>query len=137
MLRAFSYLLWAVPLAFVLTTSSCSRSELSGKTHEEMVAEGHKLYERNDCGKCHGPKGHGDGPTTKTVHFSPRDFRDASAFVNGYSVDRIARTIGTGVGSGDQSMPSYSSLSKDDRKLLAVFVMSLREDSESVKEKAE
>ena len=97
---------------------------------DEQLADGRGLYEANGCATCHGPEGHGDGPVSKTLHSSPRDFRDAGAFVNGYDVEQIARTMETGLVQGTETMPSYAHLSRGDRENLAVFVMSLRSDSE-------
>jgi high-affinity iron transporter len=99
-------------------------------SQEQQTAAGRALYAENGCATCHGAQGHGDGPVTRTLHSSPRDFRDQEAFVNGYNVEQIARTLQTGLVEGNQSMPSYAHLSENDRKLLAVFVMSLRADSE-------
>jgi high-affinity iron transporter len=98
-------------------------------SQEQQVAEGRALYEANGCATCHGAEGRGDGPVTRTLHSSPRDFRDTAAFVNGYDVEQIARTLEAGLVQGNQSMPAYGHLSETDRKLLAIFVMSLRTDS--------
>ena len=114
----------ALLIVIVFVCFGCSR--LGGKSQEQQVAEGHSLYEINGCATCHGAEGRGDGPVAKAMHNAPRDFRDAAAFVNGYSVGEIANTIGAGLVQGDRSMPAYSHLSADDRELLAVFVMSLR-----------
>ena len=33
----------------------------------ESVARGRAIYERQDCAKCHGDQGAGDGPSAKTL----------------------------------------------------------------------
>jgi mono/diheme cytochrome c family protein len=122
-----SRLFWMVSLLLFLC-SGCSSLGGPRKSYDQQVAEGRALYELNGCATCHGPEGRGDGPVTKTLHTAPRDFRDAAAFVNGYDAARIARTIATGLVEQNQSMPPYPHLSANDRELLAVFVMSLRDD---------
>jgi mono/diheme cytochrome c family protein len=109
--------------------SGCSWIGGPAVSAEQQIAEGRALYEANGCATCHGAEGRGDGPVTRTLHSSPRDFRDPAAFVNGYNAEQIARTLQTGLVEGDQTMPSYAHLSENDRKLLAVFVRSLRADS--------
>lgn len=39
----------------------------------ESIAIGQQLYEEN-CVSCHGPEGHGDGPTAQTLNPPPADF---------------------------------------------------------------
>jgi high-affinity iron transporter len=95
---------------------------------EEQLTQGRALYEANGCATCHGAEGRGDGSVSRALHSSPRDFRDAGAFVNGYDVEQIARTLQTGLIQGTQTMPSYAHLSRNEREDLAVFVMSLRND---------
>jgi mono/diheme cytochrome c family protein len=123
--RHFAFLAFAL-----LACAGCSRSAGSSESHEQQVAQGRDLYDTNGCATCHGPAGRGDGPVGKILHISPRDLHDAAAFVNGYDVQRIARTIGAGLVRGNQSMPAYAHLSSQDRELLAVFIMSLRDDSQ-------
>jgi mono/diheme cytochrome c family protein len=128
MLRIVSRLHYLPLISLLLTCWGCSRLGGATQSHEQQVAAGRALYDDNGCATCHGPEGHGDGPVSKILHISPRDFRDAAGFVNGYDLERIARTIYTGLDSENQSMPSYSHLSDNDRQLLAVFIMSLRND---------
>jgi putative copper resistance protein D len=42
---------------------------------EEAVRAGEDLYRRN-CGLCHGPSGHGDGPQARSLNPSPADLRN-------------------------------------------------------------
>lgn len=117
----------ALLAALLLASSGCS----SHKTYAERVAAGQELYLENGCGACHGPEGHGDGPVLKTLKITPRDFREPSSFVNGYSVEQISRTIGDGLVAETDSMPAYSHLTGDERDELAVYVMSLRDASKT------
>lgn len=41
----------------------------------ESIAVGQQLYSEN-CVPCHGPEGHGDGPTARTLNPPPADFSD-------------------------------------------------------------
>jgi mono/diheme cytochrome c family protein len=126
-------------LLLVFSSLACSGCSWFGEmtmNQEQQVAAGRALYEANGCGTCHGPEGRGDGPVTKTLHNAPRDLRDGAHFVNGYTVDRIQRTLLTGLVDGISTMPSYAHLSASDRRLLAVFVMSLNTDSKKEQQNA-
>jgi high-affinity iron transporter len=92
--------------------------------------EGKELYGENGCGTCHGASGHGDGPVAKTLDPPPRDFRDQAAFKNGIDVAEIAETIGTGVPQGGR-MPRFSHLTERERRSLALYVVTLREPSQT------
>jgi len=116
-----------------LACTACSRLGSAPMSEEQQVAQGRALYEANGCATCHGPAGEGDGPVAKATHSAPRNFRDAAGFVNGYEVEQISRTLQTGLAKGMQTMPAYAHLSADDRRLLAVFVRSLRTDSKEEK----
>ena len=93
------------------------------------AAEGQQLYRGNGCPTCHGPLGHGDGPVGRTLVPRPRDFRDAQAFKNGTSVAAIAETIDTGLTRDGSQMPKFDHLSRRERESLALFVISIRNQS--------
>ena len=118
-----------LPVAALLACAGCSMQSEPSMSEEQQAAEGRILYEVNGCATCHGNDGRGDGPVAKTLHSSPRDFRDPAAFVKGYNVEQIAHTLETGLVEGTQSMPSYTHLSQNERQMLAAFVMSLRTES--------
>jgi mono/diheme cytochrome c family protein len=128
-------LLYLLLLSACLVCCGCSYFAKAQRSEEQQVAQGRALYEANGCATCHGPEGHGDGPVAKAAHSSPRDLRDATSFVNGYGVDRIARTLQYGLADGNQIMPAYAHLSANDRTLLAVFIRSLHADSKKEQEK--
>lgn len=90
---------------------------------------GRDVYNVAGCISCHGRDGHGDGPSAGQLKAPPRDFRDASAFVNGRTVDDIALTIANGLIRGGSQMPAFAHLSNQERKSLAVYVLSLGQAS--------
>lgn len=94
--------------------------------------EGRVLYRANGCGSCHGPDGEGDGPVGKTLRPPPRDFREAAAFKNGTDAASIAQTIATGIMSGG-AMPRFTHLTNSERESLALYVISLRNSTNSLK----
>lgn len=91
------------------------------------VDEGRALYAENGCATCHGAEGHGDGPVGKTLTPTPRDFRDGAAFKAGRDEGAIARTVADGFNQGGSKMPAFSHLSEQERRSLALFVISLRD----------
>lgn len=107
--------------------------------------EGRVLYGDNGCASCHGEKGYGDGTVAATLEPKPRDFRDVSAFKNGFDVQAIATTIAEGIlqhaapatgATGapvhhQQGMPKFPHLSDVERQSLALYVMSLHSQSTS------
>jgi mono/diheme cytochrome c family protein len=91
------------------------------------VHEGRELYAENGCATCHGAEGHGDGPVGKTLTPMPRDFRDGAAFKAGRDEGAIARTVAEGYNQGGSKMPAFAHLSEQERRSLALFVISLRD----------
>ena len=98
----------------------------AGCASPPSIAEGQQLYRGNGCPTCHGPLGHGDGPVGRTLVPRPRDFRDEQAFKNGTSVDAIAATIENGLTRDGSQMPKFDHLSRRERESLALFVISMR-----------
>jgi mono/diheme cytochrome c family protein len=98
------------------------------------IGAGRTLYETNGCVSCHGPNGHGDGPVGKTLTPAPRDFRDAGAFRNGTDVAAIARTLAEGLAVNGGRMPQFSHVTAAERRSIARFVMSLRENGREEKQ---
>ena len=91
------------------------------------VEVGRDLYAENGCATCHGAEGHGDGPVGKTLAPTPRDFRDGAAFKAGRDEGAIARTIAQGFNQAGSKMPAFGHLSEQERRSLALFVISLRD----------
>ena len=89
---------------------------------------GRRLYDVN-CWFCHGAKGHGDGPVAKFLKVKPRDFTKAEYKIRSTPYGTlptdadIFRTITRGV--PGTRMPSWASLSEQERWQLTAFVKSL------------
>lgn len=84
----------------------------SGTVPDEMaLARGKKLYEILKCSECHGDRGKGNGPSSKTVQDEfdnpmwPADLTRPDLFRGGSEVRDIARAFITGLGT--TPMPSY------------------------------
>lgn len=111
--------------AAVVTCAACSQSE----PPEERLRHGARLFEEQGCIVCHGREGHGDGVRSASLYPRPRDFRDASAYVQGTSARAIASTLETGIRVRDAQMPSFSHLAESERLALGEFIVSLRRDA--------
>lgn len=82
--------------------------------------EGRALYVQN-CARCHGDEGRGDGPTQ--VFPPPRNFREGG-FSFGNTEVAIMRTIANGI-PGTAMTPYAEVLSEEQRRALARYVRSL------------
>ncbi len=114
--------------AAALLVATIGVAPACGWRQTQSAEAGRVLYGQNGCAACHGPNGHGDGPVGRTLDPQPRDFRDASAFKNGTDVPAIAGTIATGVPEGGR-MPRFGHLEESERRSLALYVISLRDQS--------
>ncbi|HEV3059819.1 MAG TPA: cytochrome c [Vicinamibacterales bacterium] len=122
---------WRAAIGLVAVISSC---EVCGHGNDlSSAAEGRTLYETNGCVSCHGLQGHGDGPVGKTLTPAPRDFRGAGAFKNGTDVVAIARTLAMGLSGNGGRMPQFGHLTEVERRSIALFVISLRENGHEEK----
>lgn len=102
------------------------------------------LYAENGCASCHGQTGRGDGPIAGTLDPKPADFRDPHPFKSGIDVDAIAAIIAKGIPADakalatgaqgpahhNQGMPPFAHLSLPERRSLALYVLSLRQESQ-------
>jgi mono/diheme cytochrome c family protein len=87
----------------------------------ELMARGKALFVEN-CATCHGPEGRGDGAAGASLNPKPRNFTQATGWVNGYRIEDIYKTLREGVkGSG---MVSFNYLSRKDRMALVHVVQS-------------
>jgi mono/diheme cytochrome c family protein len=107
----------------------CLATAAGGCAGAPSVAEGQQLYRGNGCATCHGPLGRGDGPVGRTLTPPPRDFRDAHPFKNGTSIEAIAQTLEDGLTRDGSQMPRFDHLSARERQSLALFVISIRNQS--------
>jgi len=87
------------------------------------LARGRKVYEKADCGECHGREARGDGPSAKDLKIKPPDLTKRP-FKGGSAPADIVRAVITGY--DGTPMPSYHLL-LDDAELwdLARYVASL------------
>jgi mono/diheme cytochrome c family protein len=104
---------------------------------ESSLSKGKVVYQENECAKCHGEFGRGDGPSAPTLkddggqHIKPADLTKRWTFRGGGSQTDIFRTISTGF--NGTPMPSYAdSVSEEDRLHLTnyIFSMSPRENAD-------
>ena len=76
------------------------------------ILHGREIFQKNDCWKCHGPQGHGDGPSAATLTDSkdnpirPYNFATGSRFKCGGTNQDLYRIFMTGL--DGTPMPSYA-----------------------------
>ncbi len=92
----------------------------------EEAKVGKELFVKNACNSCHGLEGKGDGPAGKGLNPPPRNYKETTAYKQGFSVDEITNTLLTGV--PGTSMVSYKHLSEKDRRALAEYVVYLQKN---------
>jgi mono/diheme cytochrome c family protein len=108
------------------------------------VAEGRSLYETNGCASCHGPQGHGDGPLVARLPSRPIDLHYSSLFKRGADQDSIVQTLTEGVAIAHFSpelqqthhmliMPKFDHLTETERRSIALYVISMRDDGDQGK----
>lgn len=82
----------------------------------ESILHGRELFQKMECWKCHGPAGHGDGPSAGTLTDSkdnpirPYNFSTGSRFKCGETNRDIYRIFMTGV--DGTPMPSFADVIK-------------------------
>ncbi|MBI4459276.1 MAG: c-type cytochrome [Acidobacteria bacterium] len=130
---------WAV-VNYIKSFSDYFKDEAPGKPvtlgpepdlTPERVARGKELFQQN-CEKCHGPNGYGDGPSAVDMEDSfgnpirPRNYHKTAEFKRGHTMRDIALTVSTG--NDGTPMPSFQdSLQEEQIWDLASFVMSLED----------
>jgi mono/diheme cytochrome c family protein len=84
----------------------------------ESILHGRQLFQKLECWKCHGPQGHGDGPSANTLTDSkdnpirPYDFSSGSRFMCGVTNQDLYRIFMTGL--DGSPMPSFADVVKPD-----------------------
>jgi mono/diheme cytochrome c family protein len=84
----------------------------------ESILHGRQLFQKLECWKCHGPHGHGDGPSADTLTDSknnpirPYDFSSGSRFMCGVTNQDLYRIFMTGL--DGSPMPSFADVVKPD-----------------------
>jgi mono/diheme cytochrome c family protein len=126
--------LLSVIFCVCVVAAACSRGPAPS------AAEGQSLYAESGCGSCHGASASGDGPVAHTLDPKPTDLHRASSFKTRYDEGALAEMLAVGIAShnhpaaiaGDahhnQGMPPFAHLSEDERRSLALYVMSLNTD---------
>ena len=78
----------------------------------ESILHGRELFQKMECWKCHGPAGHGDGPSASTLTDSkdnpirPYNFASGSRFKCGATNEDLYRIFMTGL--DGTPMPSFA-----------------------------
>jgi cytochrome c oxidase cbb3-type subunit 2 len=78
----------------------------------ESILHGRELFQKMECWKCHGPAGHGDGPSASTLTDSkdnpirPYNFASGSRFKCGETNEDLYRIFMTGL--DGTPMPSFA-----------------------------
>jgi mono/diheme cytochrome c family protein len=98
----------------------------------ESILHGRELFQKMECWKCHGPAGHGDGPSASTLTDSkdqpirPYNFSTGSRFKCGDSNRDLYRIFMTGV--DGTPMPSFADvIQPNDAWDLVHFLRTLQE----------
>ena len=84
----------------------------------DSILHGRQLFQKLECWKCHGPQGHGDGPSANTLTDSkdnpirPYDFSSGSRFMCGVTNQDLYRIFMTGL--DGSPMPSFADVVKPD-----------------------
>ena len=97
----------------------------------ESILHGRTLFQSMECWKCHGPAGHGDGPSASTLTDSkdnpirPYNFASGSRFKCGDSNEDLYRVFMTGL--DGTPMPSFAdNLQPNDAWDLVHFLRTLQ-----------
>jgi len=78
----------------------------------ESIRHGRELFRKMECWKCHGPTGHGDGPSAATLTdnkdlpIHPYDFSSGSRFMCGVTNRDLYKIFMTGL--DGTPMPSFA-----------------------------
>ncbi|MGH7889708.1 MAG: c-type cytochrome, partial [Thermodesulfobacteriota bacterium] len=99
------------------------------KNHPSFQA-GKELY-ANNCAQCHGVFGAGNGPLSSNLNPPPTNFTDGSS-AGGLSPFKVYNTMSFGI--EGTAMPSFPTVSEDNRWDVAFYVASLRADQKDAEE---
>lgn len=111
----------ALQIGILLLSKAIAKS--SNKVDIKILEQGKKVFEEN-CQSCHGVNGDGEGPASVAIKDpKPRDFT-TGVFKYGSSDEEIFKTISNGV--PGTAMPPWSSLNKNDRKAVILYIRSFK-----------
>lgn len=99
------------------------------KNHPSFQA-GKELY-ANNCARCHGVFGAGNGPLSSNLNPPPTNFTDGTS-AGGLSPFKVYNTMSFGI--QGTAMPSFPKLSEDDKWNLAFYMNSLRADQKDAEQ---
>lgn len=88
----------------------------------QLIAHGKELFMQN-CTTCHGASGQGNGIAASGLNPKPRNFTQATGWVNGRRPSEVFKTLRDGV--PGSAMASFATLPADDRWALVQYVLSL------------
>jgi high-affinity iron transporter len=88
----------------------------------QLIETGKAAYQER-CVTCHGATGEGNGPAGAYLTPRPRNFK-AEEFKRGSKPEQAYGTITDGI--PNTAMPSFASLSPEERWALAYYVLSLK-----------
>jgi mono/diheme cytochrome c family protein len=101
-----------------------AKSEAARELSPELSA-GKSLYRANGCETCHGVRGQGDGPAGAGLNPPPRNLLETAGYRQGATEQAITQTLATGV--PGTLMQSYRHIKENDRRLIARYILHLRE----------
>ncbi len=95
------------------------------KPTPELITKGKGIFSQQ-CVTCHGAEGRGDGPAAGALNPKPRDFASTESWKNPRTVTGVFKTLKEGL--PGTPMPSFSTLSGEDRFALLHYVRSIMLD---------
>jgi mono/diheme cytochrome c family protein len=86
---------------------------------DELVSKGMIMF-NTTCSSCHGTDGKGDGVAAAALNPKPRNFTNATGWINGSKISEIFKTLSEGVpGSG---MVAFDTFSPEEKIALAQYI---------------
>ncbi|MCC7518617.1 MAG: c-type cytochrome [Verrucomicrobiae bacterium] len=107
----------------------------------ELAAAGKRVYQSQDCKRCHGPEGRGDGPEAATLKDSwggrlrPRSLVQ-DPFLGGDAAESIFLRTATGIGGTPMTAYPDTQIKPEDRWALVAYIRSLRQQAGTLDEGA-
>jgi len=128
MALTFTDLLFRQPMninpALLAPPKGASQFKRAWVSSPELLKHGEELF-KMQCVSCHGDRGAGDGVAAAALNPKPRNFTLDADWVNGRKPSQVFETLTKGV----NAMPSFGSLSLDDRWSLVHYVLALGPDA--------
>jgi mono/diheme cytochrome c family protein len=93
------------------------------QSSDASIAEGQKLFLKNNCNSCHGDAGKGDGLAAAALNPKPRNFHANANWKNGTQFAGLYKTLEEGIPGG--AMSSFAHVSAKDRVAIIHYIRSL------------